>query len=37
LSCCHDHSKGIVPKAADIRKFIKSKAGAAVKTTSAEL
>ena len=33
----HDHSKGIVPKAADIRKFIKDKAGKAVKTTSAEL
>jgi hypothetical protein len=33
----HDHSKGIVPKPADIRKFVKEHAGKAVKTTSAEL
>ena len=33
----HDHSKGIVPKPADIRKFISDSAGAAVKTSSAEL
>ena len=30
-------SKGIVPKPADIRKFIKDKAAKTVKTTSAEL
>ena len=33
----HDHSKGIVPKPADIRKFIQTTAAKPVKTMSAEL